>query len=86
MKVSNKLKMGLLSTGSELVGPGQRPEGAHIRNSNSYQLAAQVRRAGQIPVDMGMVEDNAERIAERISVAMFDRIMLCGSYDVDPGY
>jgi molybdopterin molybdotransferase len=84
VEVSRKLKVGILATGSELVEPGQRPEGAQIRNSNSYKLAAQVRRAGQIPVDLGMVEDHAGRIAERISVAMAksDLLLLTGGASV----
>jgi molybdopterin molybdotransferase len=64
------LNVGILATGSELVEAGKRPEGAQIRNSNSYQLAAQVRRSGHTPVDFGMVEDKADRIANRISDAL----------------
>lgn len=84
VRVSNKLNVGILATGSELVEPGKRPEGAEIRNSNSYQLAAQLRRAGQVPVIMGMVEDEAGKIAERISAAMAnsDLLLLTGGASV----
>jgi molybdopterin molybdotransferase len=82
--VSGQLKVGILSTGSELVEAGQTPQGAQIRNSNTYQLAAQVRRAGHRPVPLGMVEDHFETIAERISAALeqVDLLVLTGGASV----
>ena len=82
--VSGSLKVGILATGSELVEAGQTPQGAQIRNSNTYQLAAQVRRAGHSPVPLGIVEDHFEIIAERISAALeqVDLLVLTGGASV----
>jgi len=82
--VSGPLKVGILSTGSELVEAGQTPQGAQIRNSNTYQLAAQVRRSGHSPVPLGIVEDHFETIAERISSAVeqVDLLVLTGGASV----
>ncbi|MEZ5020209.1 MAG: hypothetical protein R2756_08815 [Bacteroidales bacterium] len=44
--VSCRPKVGVISTGNELVGPDRVPAGAQIRNSNSSQLMAQIARAG----------------------------------------
>ena len=82
--VSRSLKVGILATGSELIEAGQNPEGAQIRNSNTYQLAAQVRRAGHIPVPLGIVEDHFETIAKRVSAALeeVDLLVLTGGASV----
>jgi molybdopterin molybdotransferase len=44
--VSCRPKVGVISTGNELVEPDRVPAGAQIRNSNSSQLLAQIARAG----------------------------------------
>jgi molybdopterin molybdotransferase len=84
VRVSQMLKVGILATGSELIEPENQPEGAQIRNSNSYQLASQVRRAGHLPVLMGMVEDHRERLAGRIkeSLNQSDLLLLTGGASV----
>ena len=84
VEVARKIKVGILATGSELVEAGQRPEGAQIRNSNSYQLAALVEQAGHITVDMGIVEDDATKIAIKIGVGLdeCDLLMLTGGATV----
>ncbi|MDF1574803.1 MAG: molybdopterin molybdotransferase MoeA [Bacteroidales bacterium] len=84
IKVARALKVGILATGSELIEAGQHPEGAQIRNSNSYQLAAQIRRAGHLPYAMGIVEDRFESIAERITMALegTDLLLLTGGASV----
>ncbi len=84
VKVSKQLIIGILATGSELVEPGMLPLGAQIRNSNSHQLSGQVRRAGHIPKNMRIVEDDAEAMAERITGAMeqLDLLILTGGASV----
>ncbi|MEA3226224.1 MAG: molybdopterin molybdotransferase MoeA, partial [Planctomycetota bacterium] len=47
--VSKMPRVGIIATGSELVDPGAVPEPSQIRNSNSFQLAAQAGRVG-VPV------------------------------------
>jgi len=84
LKLTKQLIIGILATGSELVEPGELPSGAQIRDSNSHQLSAQVRRAGHIPKIMGIVEDHRETLAERISEAMeqLDLLILTGGASV----
>lgn len=84
VKVSRSLNIGILATGNELIEPEQHPEGAQIRNSNSHQLAAQVRRAGHIPRMMGIVEDHRETLGKRITqvIEQVDLLLLTGGASV----
>jgi molybdopterin molybdotransferase len=92
VEVSESVLVGILATGSELVTADQRPERAQIRNSNTHQLAAQVRRAGHMPRNLGIVEDHPETLAESIRAAM-DQVNLLlltggasvGEFDLVPG-
>lgn len=84
LEVVRAMRIGILATGSELIEAEQQPSGAQIRNSNSHQLAGQVRRAGHIPIYLGIVEDHREIIAERITAAMeqTDLLLLTGGASV----
>ena len=84
VEVGSKIKAGILATGSELVDAGKHPEGAQIRNSNTYQLAAQLLRSGHLPVDLGIVEDRDDLIADRIVTALkeTDLLLLTGGASV----
>jgi len=55
-------RVAILSTGDELVAVGERPGPGQIRNSNAAMLAAQVQRAGGIPVDLGVARDSRESV------------------------
>jgi molybdopterin molybdotransferase len=61
------LRIGIITTGSELVEPGSPLREGQIYNSNSYSLAAQVRASGAEPLVMGRVADNAESTVEIIA-------------------
>lgn len=84
LEVARALRIGILATGSELIEAEQQPSGAQIRNSNSHQLAGQIRRAGHIPVYLGIVEDHRETMAERITgaVEQTDLLILTGGASV----
>lgn len=63
-------RVAVLGTGSELVPVGTEPGPGQVRNSNAVMLRAQVRRAGGRPVDLGIAEDTAGALAERIRVGL----------------
>lgn len=50
-------KIGVIATGDELVEPASQPEPSQIRNSNSFQLAAQIGNAGAIATNYGIARD-----------------------------
>lgn len=58
MRVANKTRVGLISSGDEVVPPGQTPQPGQVRDINSYTLAALVTQAGGEPVFYGIVSDS----------------------------
>jgi len=55
--VLRPLRVAILSTGAELVAPGQPLAAGKIYNSNSALLSALIREMGHIPVDIGIATD-----------------------------
>jgi len=76
-KVSVKKKplVGIISTGDELVNPSEIPGISQIRNSNAYQLAAQIARAGAEGCDYGIAADD-ETITFKIIEKQFRNVIL----------
>jgi len=64
--VHRKVRVAILSTGDELVEPGEALLPGKIINSNSLALAAAVIQAGGIPVMLGIAQDNRESLREKM--------------------
>ena len=78
--VSQRPRVGVIATGSELVEPDRKPRACQIRNSNSFQLSAMVLGASALPRNYGLVSDDRGAI-ERIlrqSLAENDLVILSG--------
>jgi molybdenum cofactor synthesis domain-containing protein len=71
VRVFHRPRVGVLSTGDELVEAGPLAMG-QIRDSNRPMLLALVREAGLEPVDLGTVHDDEDRIVALLEDA-FDR-------------
>ena len=56
----------VLSTGDELVPPGQSPEYGQVRDSNAYMLYCALREAGAVPVMAGIVRDEVDDLRETV--------------------
>lgn len=52
----------VLSTGNELVSPGEKPGAGEIRNSNGPMLDALAVQAGAVPVNLGVGADKAAEL------------------------
>lgn len=78
--VARQPMVGVVATGSELVPPFQKPKGVQIRNSNSYQLCAQIERCGCIPLYFGIAEDSSESLHQKVKQALHssDVVLLSG--------
>ena len=61
--------IGVLSTGDELVLPGDEPARGQIISSNATYLAAFVRACGGVPVDLGIARDRAGAMLEQVRAA-----------------
>ncbi len=75
-----KPQVAVISTGTELVEPDQKPELSKIRNSNAYQLLAQIENMGAQANYMGIAADTEDALTEILSRAQEenDVILLTG--------
>jgi molybdopterin molybdotransferase len=90
-RVSRQPRVGVISTGDELVTPDERPRPSQIRESNSHQLSAQARDVGAIVTDYGIVADRRQDIdwTLRKAIVHNDVVVLsggvsAGAYDYVP--
>ena len=88
VRVGRRPTVSVLSTGDELVDVWDTPQGALIRNSNGYAVAAQVRWAGAEVTTLGTVPDHPERIADAVRAGFASDVLLvsggvsAGAYDL----
>ena len=61
--VFKRPKVGIFSTGNELISVKSPLQPGKLRASNLYVLAELVRMAGGIPVNLGLVRDSEEEVA-----------------------
>jgi molybdopterin molybdotransferase len=84
-------RIGILSTGDEVVNAAETPGPLQIRNGNSFSLAAQVESAGAEPVLLGNAPDEAGELKRRIAEGLkLDALVLsggvsAGKYDLVEG-
>jgi molybdopterin molybdotransferase len=72
VNVKKKPVVGIISTGDELINPSDFPVISQIRNSNAYQLDAQVTRAGGTAIEYGIAPDNENITYEIIQKAIHE--------------
>lgn len=61
--VSARPRVGILSTGDEVVAPDAQPAIGQVRDVNAYALSALVEQAGGEPVRFGIIPDDRARLA-----------------------
>lgn len=66
VKVRPRPRVVVISTGSELVQPGEELTGGQIYDSNSFALTAAAREAGAIAYRVGAVSDDAQTLRATI--------------------
>jgi molybdopterin molybdotransferase len=67
VSVFRRPKVAILSTGDELVEPGEEIGPGQIINSNDYSLAAAVSEVGGEPLLLGIARDDRESLIEKIT-------------------
>ena len=80
VKVRPKARVGVMSTGDELVEGPQPLERGQIRDSNRHTLLALLAEAGCEPVDLGNLDDDEEEISAglRAGVEKCDALLTSG--------
>jgi len=68
--VSKLPRVGILSTGDELVEPGEKPFGSKIRNSNACQLLAQAKSIPASTDYLGIAGDDREQLLQKIRIGL----------------
>lgn len=83
VRVYQKPRVAIISTGDELVDPDQVPLAGQIRNSNTFALEAAVRQAGGDPTVIPHAPDNLRSIIEKLDQAAgADLILSSGGVSV----
>lgn len=84
-------KVGIIATGNELVEPSRKPSASQIRNSNAFQLAAQVEGVGAAATHYGIARDTKEAIDAKVKKAISENDVVIlsggtstGDYDLVP--
>lgn len=70
VKVYDKMKIGLLVTGDELVEINQKPTDDKIRATNLYTLLSAINEAGHKAVNFGLVGDDRALTEQKIKSAL----------------
>jgi len=79
LPVVRRPRVGNLSTGDEVIEPGQPLPPGGVYNSNAYSVAAQVRQAGGEPVLLGKAGDTVAAVKEKLaSAGQLDLILSSG--------
>ncbi len=85
--LSASVKVGIISTGDELIRPGEPLEPGKIYDTNSYALSAGVIECGATPIMYGIIRDNEADMEEAIDTATdeCDIILTSGSTSAGAG-
>lgn len=73
-------RVAILSTGDEIIAPGEVMTPSHVYDSNSRILADTVRELGGVPVVLGIVRDNLDQLRTSVQNALqaCDLVLLSG--------
>jgi molybdopterin molybdotransferase len=88
VNVFRRPRVGVLTTGDEIVAVDAEIGLAQIRNSNSYSLAVQIQQAGGVPVLLPIAPDEPRRLRELIEQGLQSDLLIMtggvsmGRYDL----
>lgn len=84
VEVYQKPRIGIISTGDEIVAIDKAPGPGQLRDINTYTLSGLVLETGATPVSFGIVGDNFETLLERCAEALAacDMVLISGGSSV----
>jgi molybdopterin molybdotransferase len=83
--VFRKPRIGIISTGNELVAVAEKPGPGQVRDVNSYVVASFVRDQGCIPVPFGIIRDDRDALRSALATAAgeCDAVLVSGGSSKD---
>jgi molybdopterin molybdotransferase len=85
VRVRQRLRVALFSTGNEVVAPGQPLAPARLYDANRFMLGALLRRAGCIVTDLGILPDAQQAVGRALAGAAGAHDLLLTSGGVSTG-
>ncbi|UZW13782.1 molybdopterin molybdotransferase MoeA [Clostridium pasteurianum] len=84
VQVFCKPRIGIISTGDEIVSPEKQPQLGEIRDINSYLIYSSVIEDGGQPILYGIIKDNYEELFETVKRAVneCDLVLVSGGSSV----
>jgi molybdopterin molybdotransferase len=76
INVARKPRVGLISTGDEVIDPSQTPRPGQVRDINSYTLGALVEKTGGMAIRYGIFSDQFQALQEAAAKALSECDML----------
>jgi molybdopterin molybdotransferase len=70
VRVAKKPQVGLISTGDEVIDPGQSPRPGQVRDVNSFTLGALVEKSGGIAKHYGIISDEFDALKNAAAKAL----------------
>ena len=82
--VFKRPRVGILSSGDEIIPVSKKPEPGQVRDINRYTLGALCRNMGAVPVDLGICSDNFDVLRETVASCLseLDALWISGGSSV----
>jgi len=80
-----KLQVGIISTGDELVRPGENLDWGQVYDANSYTLSAGVKECGAFPLLYGILKDNENDMRKALGTAASECALILTSGSTSSG-
>ncbi|MEK7275577.1 MAG: gephyrin-like molybdotransferase Glp [Candidatus Desantisbacteria bacterium] len=82
--VYQRLNVGIISTGDEIVPAHALPDQGQVRDINSFIIGSKVLELGAVPNFYGIVQDRVELIHDAVKACVYqnDVVLICGGSSV----
>ncbi|WP_299677022.1 gephyrin-like molybdotransferase Glp [uncultured Roseobacter sp.] len=85
VEVRERLRVAVISTGAELIEPGEAAAPGQIFDANRPMLLEVIRRLGHVPVDLGIVPDDRMALSDRLDQAATEADLILTSGGASSG-
>ena len=84
LSLTRRPRVGILSTGDELIEVGETPAPGQVRDVNSHTVAALCELAGGVPTRYGIIKDDLEHLSAALKQAIEenDLVLLSGGSSI----